>query len=54
VDVNEELGTHLGRLIVIAEHIDAMHDVSVSTYQIGAVFLHRRPQRPPKSRLKYR
>jgi hypothetical protein len=40
VDVNEELGAHLGRLIIIAKQIDAMHDVSVSTYQIGAVFQH--------------
>jgi hypothetical protein len=46
LNVNEELGAHLGRLIVIAKHIDAMHDVSVSTYQVGAVFHHRRPQRP--------
>jgi hypothetical protein len=52
--VNEELGALFGGIIVSAKHIDAMHDVSVSTYQIGAVFLHRRPQRPPKSRLKYR
>jgi hypothetical protein len=32
VDVNEELGTLFGGGVIIAMHIDAMHDVSVSTY----------------------
>ena len=40
VDVNEELSAHLGCLIVIAKHFDAMHDMSVRSYQVGAVFLH--------------
>jgi hypothetical protein len=30
----------LGRLIVIAKHIEAVHDMSVSTYRVGAVFQH--------------
>jgi hypothetical protein len=38
--VNELLGAHLGRLIIIAKHIDAIDDVSVSTYYISTVFQH--------------
>jgi hypothetical protein len=33
--VDEELGALLGGLIVIAKHIDAVHDISVPTYQVG-------------------
>jgi hypothetical protein len=46
LNVNEELGAHLGRLIIIAKHIDAMHDMSVLADQVGAVFHHRRPHWP--------
>ena len=38
LNVNEELGAHLGRLIIIAKHIDAMHDMSFPTKQVSAVF----------------
>jgi hypothetical protein len=51
---NEELGTLLGSIIVSAKHIDAMHDMPVPTDQVGAVFPHRRHQRPPRVDLKYR
>ena len=44
--VNEELGALFGGFIVNAKDIDAMHDMSVPTYQVGAVFKHRGPQRP--------
>ena len=40
LNVNEELGAHLGRLIIIAKHIDATLDVSVSTYQVSPIFQH--------------
>ena len=40
VAVNEKQGALFSGLIVIAKDIDAMHDVSVSPYQVGAVFQH--------------
>lgn len=39
VGVNQDLGAHLGRLIIIAKYIDAI-DISFSTYHISAVFQH--------------
>jgi hypothetical protein len=35
VNIDEEFGPRFGRLIVIAKHIDAVHDFSVSTYQVA-------------------
>ena len=47
MEVNKELGTDFGGFIVVAKEVYAMNYMSVATYQIGAVFPHRRPQRPP-------
>jgi predicted secreted protein len=38
VAVNKELGALSGGFIVNAKDIDAMHDMSVPTYRLGAVF----------------
>jgi hypothetical protein len=48
VDGNEEFGALFGGFIVVAKQIDAIHYVSVPTYQIGAVFPHRRPNDHPE------
>jgi hypothetical protein len=38
VALDKELGALFGGFIVNAKDIDAMHDMSVPTYQVGAVF----------------